>query len=260
LSSDDVMLEGALATYDKLFNSIEPEAVLSSTADVIDFTGAKTGRLGPAEGIWTEADRDADLSQKLGLPVFRVEAGELLRRSLLRVANPFNFLATAYPRALYQRVEGYGAGRVMGPDKWFHWRLLGAASYAYFIDSPLFAYRWHGTNQLAQEAQSGALKFMVDEYMNSFEVSPRLLERAGLSKARVEQAFVEYDVARHGLATLAQGGSTKARRIALFGISAYPQHAGRNWKVWTLAALLASGPLGQRVAKLVWERRNGTPR
>jgi hypothetical protein len=112
----------------------------------------------------------------------------------------------------------------------------------------------HATNQLAQEAQSGALKFMVDEYVNSFEVPPGLLARAQLTRAEVERAFIEYDIARHGLATLARGGTTKARRIVLFGLSTYPQHATKNWKVWTLAALLATGPVGQRCAQLVWEK------
>lgn len=254
LSSDDVMQPEALSTYEKLFTAVEPDAVVTASAEIIDSAGVKTGRLGPIEGLWNVGDIDAALTRKLGADVYRVEAGELLRRCLLRVANPFNFLATAYPRELYRRIEGYGAGRVMGPDKWFHWRLLGAASYAYFIDAPLFSYRVHATNQLAQEAQSGALKFMVDEYVNSFEVPPALLTRAQLTKAEVEQAFVEYDIARHGLATLARGGATKARRIVLFGLSTYPQHAAKNWKVWTLAALLATGPVGQRCARIAWER------
>ena len=50
--------------------------------------------------------------------------------------NPFNFAATVYATELYRRVEGYGGGRLYNPDKWFHWKVLGAADMAYFIDAP----------------------------------------------------------------------------------------------------------------------------
>ena len=68
-------------------------------------------------------------------------ADELLRRCLAQMNNPFNFAATCYPRRLYQAVEGYGAGRLINPDKYFHWKLLAVAERAYFVDRPLFAYR-----------------------------------------------------------------------------------------------------------------------
>ena len=151
-------------------------------------------------------------------------------------------------------IEGYGGGRVINPDKWFHWRLLGVASAAYYVDAPLYAYRWHATNQTAQQKSSGALKYLVDEYVSSFEIDAALLERAGLSRDEVEQAFVEHGIARHGLATLARGEVERARRILLFGVSTYPRHATRNWKLWALAALSVL-PLGRRVAKVAYGRR-----
>lgn len=255
LSSDDLMRPGALAAYEALFGAIEKDAVVSAAVDLIDGTGVRTGAIGPDPALWHEADLVSGLPIPPGARVFRVEAGELLRRCLRTLRNPFNFLTAMYPRRLYERIEGYGAGRVINPDKWFHWRLLGVASYAYYVDAPLFAYRWHTTNQAAQQKSSGALKFLVDEYVSSFEVDAALLKRAGLSKAEVERAFVEYDIARHGLATLAKGDVERARRILLFGMSTYPAHATRNWKLWALAGL-AVLPLGERVAKLAYSRKD----
>jgi hypothetical protein len=221
-----------------------------------------TGRLGPNPALWTEADRRPDLETLLGAPVYGVPAGELLRRCIRNMANPFNFAATIYPAGLYRQVEGYGGGRLFNPDKWFHWRLLGAADTAYFVDKPLFAYRWHGDNQAAQESATSALKFLVDEYVSTLELDSRLLERIGLSRDEVLDAFVEMDIARHGLATLARGQRLRARRILDFGKAAYPAHIRRNKKAWALRLLLALGPLGRQLAALAYRRiqgQEGTP-
>ncbi|MBL8953698.1 MAG: glycosyltransferase family 2 protein [Myxococcaceae bacterium] len=253
LSSDDLMRPSALKTYAGLFEKIENDAIVTSSVDIIDPKSERTGAIGPDASLWTNADLVEGLPVH-GARVYRVEAGELLRRCLVSQRNPFNFLATAYPRALYERVEGYGGGRTINPDKWFHWRLLGAASHAYYVDAPLFAYRWHPSNQTALQKASGALKYLVDDYVSSFEVDAKLLERAGLTREQVERAFVEHDIARHGLATLAKGEADRARRILFFGLSAYPAHARRNWKLWALGGL-AVLPGGAQVAKLMYARR-----
>jgi glycosyltransferase involved in cell wall biosynthesis len=250
LSSDDLVRPGALAAYRRL---AAPGAILSSALDVIDPDDKITGRMGP-EPVWSQADRVPELDALAGGPVYRVEAGELLRRSLLSMKNPFHFATTAYPRALYQAVEGYGGGRLMNPDKWFHWRLLGAADQAYVVDHPHFAYRWHPANQTAQQASSGALKFLVDEYVSTLELDAKLLEKARLTRDEVIAAFVEHSVVRHALATLAKGDPVRARRTLEFGHSVYPAALRKNWKAWTLAGLLALGPIGKRVAAEAYRR------
>lgn len=249
LSSDDMVNEGTLPLYAQMFDRIEPDAVLSSAATIIDSNGLPTGQLKADPTLWRPEDEVHGYPAPAGAKVYRVAAHELLKRCLHSLRNPFTFLATAYPKALYAAVEGYGGNRLMNPDKWFHWKLLGAASWAYFIDAPLFSYRWHATNQTAQQAQSGALKYLVDEYVSTFELDAKLLEKLGLSRPDVERAFVEHDIARHGLAVLAKGQAEKSRRILLFGASAYPTHALKNWKWWALGGLLATGPLGRYVAK-----------
>lgn len=248
LSSDDLMRPGALAAYERLGALVSPSAVLCASEEVIDAEDVVTGRIGPDSALWREDDLDAALTQAMGAPVHRVGASELLRRSLRLMRNPLNFAAACYPRALYARVEGYGGGRLINPDKWFHWRLLDVADEVVYLDRDLFAYRWHACNQTAAQQARGVLKYMVDEYVATFELDEGLLEKAGLRREDLERAFVEQDVARHGLATLGRGDARKARRILDFGLAAYPEHTRRSPRAFALRALLAAGPVGRAVA------------
>lgn len=256
LSSDDLMRPDALATYEALYahlGSAGEQAVVCSTADTIDPEDKIIGRQGPDTSLWRSEDRAAELSELLGAPVYRVKADELLRRCLLTMKNPFNFLATCYPRALYNRIEGYGGSRLINPDKWFHWRLLSVAHAAYFIDRPLFAYRWHPQNQTAVQAAMGALKYSVDEYMSTLEIDPAVLARLGMSREQVVAAFIEHDVARHGLALLAGGQRKRAKRILNFGRAVYPDTVRRNRSALLLGVLLALGPVGHRIARRAYK-------
>lgn len=258
LSSDDLMKPEALETYDRFFDKLgesASQAIISSAADIIDSDDNLTGRLPPEWAAWRKSDRVAELETVVDAPVYRVDVKELLRRCLSNMKSPFMFASTCYPRKLYEQVEGYGGNRVINPDKWFSWKLMGVAETAYFIDRPLFSYRVHQSNQNSLQASAGALKFMVDEYLASIEVDPKWLEKAGLSKVEVEQAFVEHDVARHGLATLAKGETLKAKRVLRFGKAVYPWHVRRNRKAWLLAGLLALGPVGSGIARRAYQSR-----
>jgi glycosyltransferase involved in cell wall biosynthesis len=251
LSSDDLMRAGALATYRKLWDHLGPLAsgvIASATWEIIDPEDRVTGYGGPDPGLWLPSDRKPELESVVGAPVYGVAADELLRRCLPQMKNPFNFAATVYAARLYHQVEGYGGGRMINPDKWFHWKALSAAGMAYFIDARLFAYRWHGNNQMAQETATGALKYLIDEYVSTLELDAALLGRLGVTRESVAEAFVEYDIARHGLATLACGQRVRARRILDFGRAAYPWQVRRNRRAWALRALLALGPLGEKIA------------
>ncbi len=250
LSSDDLIWPGALSTYQALLEVVAKDqpTIVSCTFDVISGTDEKIDKYPPDGELWTEADRVPDLDSLAGGPVYRVAGEELLMRCVRRMRNPFNFAATCYSRALYDAVEGYGGGRLFNPDKWFHWRVLAKTPYAYFIDRPLFAYRWHSSNQSAQQSAAGALKFLVDEYASTLELEPGVLSRLGLSRDDVQEAFVEYDIARHGLATLAGGGRLRARRILDFGRAVYPRQWRKSRRVKMLRALVAMGPVGEKLA------------
>ncbi len=255
--SDDLMGPEALARYDAFYRHLGDageEAVVSSTLDQVDLDDRVTGRLGFDGRLWLESDRAPELDEILGGPVYRVKGEVLLGRSLRAMTNPFNLTSTCYPRKLYDLVEGYRGDRIINPDRWFHWRLLGVTREAYFVDRALAACRWHPDNQTFQQARSGALKFLVDEYAMTFQTDKSLLERGGLTRIELERAFVEHDIARHGLATLAKGDRGRAWRVLTFGRAVYPQHVRRSSRAWLLRALLLAGPLGRAVAAAAYKR------
>lgn len=258
LSSDDLVRPAALETYHVLLKALGDaarDAVITSACDVIDPNDQVTGawRL-PGRNVWRESDRVPELELLVKAPVYRVPSAELLRRALPVMQNPLYFLATIYPRALYARIEGYGGGRSITPDKWFNWRLLDVAGDVFLIDRPLFAYRWHPANQAAQQSASGALKEQVDEYLNTIELDGKLLERAGISRKDLCQAFIEYGVAQRGLSCLGRGDAGRAKRILAFGKAAYPRQVWENRKAWALRGLLAAGPLGTWLARRLYAR------
>jgi hypothetical protein len=258
LSSDDLMGEGALERYERLYGGLGgagEAAVVASGFTVIDGVGETIATRGLNDILWAwhGAREEEELSERVGVRVVSMGAPELLRRSLSLLRTPFPFASTAYPRSLYEAVGGYGNGRLINPDKWFAWKLLSVADRAYFVDAPLFAYRWHANNQTAQQAASGALKHLVDQYAATFDLPDQVLNRARLSREDLARAFIEQDVALRGLKALAEGQRTLARRGVRFGQAAHPREAARNWKLWCLRALLALGPLGGVIARLFKE-------
>lgn len=263
LSSDDLLRPGAVRAYSKISELIDRnDSVVGASIAVIDAEGERIGKVGGQ--VWRESDRDQALSDELGLPVYAADPGDLLSRALGTMRNPFRFATTVYPRSMYEAIGGYGH-RLYNPDKWFNLRLLERAGRAYFIDAELASYRWHSSNQASQQASSGALKFLVDEYVTSFQVSDEALRRAGLERSDVERAFLHNDIGLRGFRELAWGNRVTARRHVHLAQAAYPQMTRRVPSVMALRVGLAMGPLGTAVARLAqdrvvgaWRRRRGS--
>lgn len=260
LSSDDLVLPNALATYDTIFAAHPDQTtIVTSFMDKIDGQGNPLGILRTDHSLWAGATMEVSLSEQVGYRVMSIDPGRLLRQSLSSMKNPFNFSATAYSRELYHAVGGYLGSRQFGPDKWFHWRIAAKADRILAVEAPLFGYRWHDENQSSIQSSQGSLKFLVDDYLNTLEITPPMLELAGLSRADVEMAFIEFDIGRHGLATLARGDRLRARRIGAFGRATYPMVARRNTKVIALSAAARLGPLGELAGRTALRyRKDGT--
>ena len=227
LSSDDLMKPDALETYCRVVDWLGdrgPSTILSSTCDVINRAGKVVGYLRPPPWCWTPADINWTLSATLGATVYEKSAVAVLERSLELMRNPVWFASTAYPRAFYEEVEGYGGQGLINPDKEFHWRVISAAESVVFVDIPLFSYRVHPSNQDAQQARSGALKRsdrpvrpVVQHRSRSCASGPasRPTTWPATSSARTSPS------ARS--CRLIERDTTAARRTLSFGQAAYPE-------------------------------------
>jgi len=270
LSSDDRMLPDALAAYDRLARALGPAAdtaVWGARSTTIDAAGATTGMIETDSKMWAAAHVDDALSAAVGYRILAMPGPAMLKRSLELLRSPLAFATTCYPRTLHDAVGGYTGGRVINPDKWFLWKLLSVADTIYLIDHPLFEYRKHDAGQGPQEARSGALKHLTDEYVATFSLPESVLHKAGLDREALARAFIEHDIALRGLVAIADGQRSSARRALHFGLAAYPKLANENRKLWALRALLAIGPVGTGVARLLrarveksWRARESRPR
>ena len=268
LSSDDRMMPGAAAAYRRLELALGPaaeRAIFGAVSTTIDAQGTVTGELLPDPKLWRDAQVDDALSRAVGFQVRGIPASALLKRSLELLRSPLAFATTCYPRALHDAVGGYAGGRVINPDKWFLWKVMSVADMVYVIDHPLFEYRIHDAGQGPQEARSGALKHLTDEYVATFNLPDTVLEKAGLEREDLAAAFIEQDVGLRGLLSTARGNRAAARRAVHFGLATYPTLTRSNPKVWLLRGLLALGPAGTKMAQLLqiavekrWRAREST--
>jgi glycosyltransferase involved in cell wall biosynthesis len=254
LSSDDRMQPGAVDAYLALARALGDRAqrsIWGAATWVIDAAGQRTGRRDPDPKLWRGARDEPELGRAVGHPVRSLPASDMLRRSLELLRTPLPFATTCYPRTLHDAAGGYTGGRLINPDKWFLWKLLAAAETIYVIDHPLFDYRVHDAGQGPQEQRSGALKYLVDQYVSTFSLPEDVHARAGLDRQALAAAFVEHDIALRGLVALADGHRSQAQRAVHFGMAAYPQLTRHNRKVWALRALLALGPAGTALARAI---------
>ena len=145
-------------------------------------------------------------------------------------------------------------GRLINPDKYFHWKLLAVAERAYFVDRPSFAYRWHEQNQNSIQASGGSLKYLVDEYTSTLE-----LDEARPRPARNDPEALSR---RHGrirrcparVGHAGAGNRVRARRTLEFGWAVYPDSMRQSRNARILSTLLRLGPIGERIAKRAYAR------
>lgn len=243
LSSDDVVNKNALEVYSKFISlkGNDKSYAFCSTFEKIDSEGKFLEYLSPAmSSIWHKSDIDSELTKQMGFDVYKVKTGEMLKRCLTRFLNPFNFASTCYPREVYEKVGGYGGGRLYNPDKWFHWKIMAELEDVYYLDNPLFQYRWHNNNQANQQQQNQILKYWMDEYRNCFEVSKEMLNKANISKEELIKKFIDKCIIAYTYKNLKEGNHKLAKRILSFGYASYPRQLKKNKYYFILKVILSN--------------------
>lgn len=255
LSSDDLMRSDALAEYKKFIQLIGNKSVAFSSRigiiDPDDKPTTSTTHGGRKTNLWKETDIDQVLTSAMGYNVYKVNAGEMLRRCILQLANPLSFLATCFSREAYEAVGGYSSSRIINPDRWFHLKLMAYVEDVYMLDKQLFDYRVHPTNQLSQQASSGHLKYIIDEYRASMEVDALMLQKSRLTIGYVQDSFIKNAIFKHGIGELAKGLWVKSLRIFFMGLATYPVRMVKNLYFLPYIGLLLLGPIGVGIIKIV---------
>ena len=249
LSSDDLMRDGALECYRQVFRNCGDKAeqtVVSSACDVIDENGCVTHiKYRPRDGVRiveTEADQAAQLELDGSLTV---DHGlDVLRRALVDVTSPAVFCTTAYPRALWQQVEGYDTTYQYMPDAAFLHKLLALDPDYVYVHRCLFAYRVHRGGQAALAAAQSALRMQVDGYMRTVNYPASVLGKVGLSREQLMRGFVDEFCLNESLRSLRCGNWLAALKLFNFALATYPTVALGLRKTYLTAALLACGPVG----------------
>lgn len=252
LSSDDLMNAGALDFYQRFINQLnEQRFVFCSACNRVDTKGEILGYDGKRSKVWKDSDLDPELSAAFACPIYKVAAPEMLKRCLTSFYGYFNFASACYKRTDLEHVGGYEGSRLMNPDKWFHWKLLTVVDWVYFIDKPLFSYRWHNQNQTALQSNSGALKFFVDEYRSSFEIDEAFAAKANLTTNGVKASYVKNIIQKYTFKYLWQGDRAQAARIHYFGWSTYPLLMRSSYITWGLRLLIFLGPIGTYIVRRI---------
>jgi glycosyltransferase involved in cell wall biosynthesis len=245
LSSDDIVEKGMVKTYKKFIKIIEQgnhteKFFFGGQPNMIDSNGLFLETLSKGNKLWLESDIESSLTKEMGFNVYKVNSAEMLRRCIQNFKTPLHFITVCYSKESYHQVEGYSGSRMYNPDKWFHWKLLTEVDFIYFLDTPLFQYRWHATNQAAQQSQSQILKYWMDEYRNCFELSEIQLQKAGLSTSSIPQYFIDRCIIPYVFNYLKQGQVVLAKRLLNFGLSCYPIQIKKNkyyYPLWLLSRI-----------------------
>lgn len=251
VSSDDLMNDGALKFYSNFIDHIkDKDIIFGSSCLRIDSEGNPIGYDGPKQKIWYNSDIDLVLSEKFNVNIYKVNSIELLKRCISNFYGAFNFVSTCYNANDYFNVGGYGGSRLYNPDKWLHWRLLANTKFAYFIDKPLFSYRWHENNQAFSQKETGFLKYFVDEYTNSYELTQLLVKINNYSSKQVQDLFILNVIHKNVLSQIKKGDLLMAKRIFKFGWFTYPYSMKKSSYTAIIYLLLISNKLGVLVVRL----------
>jgi glycosyltransferase involved in cell wall biosynthesis len=229
LSSDDIVETETVSVYKKFINLVENKNPMEKfffggQPTMIDSNSTFIKRLTKNNELWDEKYLDYELSRKMGFNVYKVASNEMLGKCLTSFKTPLHFITVCYPSASYKEVEGYGGSRMYNPDKWFNWKLLDVTDYIYFLDKPLFQYRWHNNNQANQQQQNQILKYWMDDYRNSFEVTELMLKKANLNVQQVKKNFIRKCILSSVVRFAKNGDKKMASRILNFGKACYPEH------------------------------------
>ena len=254
LSADDLAHPTAFERYAAVLDDLGADAdrsVLIAAYDVVDAAGGLVGAMHRAPGTWVyeelaladaaTADRSTPVEVDDGLDVL---AGALRRR-----LAPAPFVTTCFPRAAYDAVGGYRSGFRAWPDTHFALKLLSTGPSLVYVPERLFSYRIHEHNQFRSFDRQRLLHYQVDSYLHTVEFPSDVLERVGVERDQLVDAYALRAILGRSRRAVAAGAPTMALRYMAFGLATHPRAVLRRRETYALATAALLGPVGRWYAR-----------
>ena len=252
LSSDDLMRPDALACYYEILKNQgerEEHTVLTSSTDVIDSNGALTmvSYKPPGQTLRTFVGMNRIGELKFdGTELMRGK--DVLRQGILQCRSVGGFASMAYPRKLWEAVEGYDTTYQIFPDSAYWHKILALDPDYIWVGNRLFAYRVHGTNQAAQAGRS--LKEQVDAYNRMMNYPQSVLDDLGVTRDQMIRSHIRTLFLDKSLGQLSRGRWTQSFKMLAFAFATYPGHALLQRRTYLTTSLLMLGPFGIWLSKI----------
>ena len=253
LSSDDLIGRQAVRLYRDLLGTVDApgRTLVFSDVEKIDSAGRSLGSVPIRSDLLDVFQPEPEISLALGCEVFSAQPQVVLAWAMRKMRNPFPFLSTCFPRRCWEAIGGYSGARLYNPDLWFNWRLLPHLEIVYYIQRPLFSYRWHDRNQESAQEEEGSLRYLVDQYLNCIQSDESMLTFAGLTRSELADAFLRNDVIERSALKASESRATEARRYLKFGQAVFPIEMRRfRGMYFSLLALSRLGVVGRTALQL----------
>lgn len=176
---------------------------------------------------------------------------DVLRATIQSLCPAGPFLTMAYPRTLFDSVEGYNSVHLTDPDVHFTFKILQQFPSVIWIRESLFEYRVHGNNQLDIQAKQASIKKPIDKYLYTVDLSDNLLRSLDLDREVIITTFVKKYLIDEMFHYLARGNLKQAYSGYMFGLATYPGRVFRTPRSYSLAILLLLGPLSAPITRLI---------
>lgn len=262
-AADDVMLPGALERYVALIQKMASEnrdLVLISDYYVVNQNGKRLSRVTLSHGekgyYHQSVDIDEDNKEYASNDDLVILDGhEVLRQRFSKMVT-FGWVGSVmFSRRLYEEVEGGYSNHWINPDKQFMYKILSKNPSVLWIRQPFFNYRVHNFNQNSQQAESGVLKYLLDQYALTFEFENGFYQEFGKSRQTIAGFFVEIDCINSALREMAIGNRKLGFRHLCFGLATYPDIALRNPKTYLAFIAWLLAPIVRPFLKLLYKAK-----
>jgi hypothetical protein len=95
------------------------------------------------------------------------------------------------------------------------------------------------------------LKYLVDEYRNTIELTDDMLRLAALNRTSAEKNFVLRNIYRHGIGEFSKGRWFKSMRVFFFGLATFPGTMVTRKYFIPYLVLLLTTPIGSYISSKV---------